>query len=91
MNLQALAAMDDCEHATGKTLAQWQTPKEIIGEDGLRRLKAAGYAVVQVVSTGNVTSGAGNVTSGGGRHMHPVTLPDGSVEYPPTSWLQSRD
>lgn len=56
MNLQALAAMDDCEHATGLPLEEHirrKTPKEIIGEDGLRRLKAAGYAVVQVVSTGN--------------------------------------
>lgn len=34
MNLQALAAMDDCEHATGKTLAQHikETPREIIRE-----------------------------------------------------------
>lgn len=32
MNLQALAAMDDCEHATGMTLEQHirKTPKEII-------------------------------------------------------------
>ena len=56
MNLEALAAMDDCEHATGLTLKQHEmrkTPREIIGEDALRRLKAAGYSVVQVVSTGN--------------------------------------
>jgi hypothetical protein len=57
MNLQALAAMDDCEHATGKTLAQHikETPREIIGNEAYDRLRAAGYQVVQVVQTGNKT------------------------------------
>ncbi len=35
MNLQALAAMDDCEHATGKSLEEHRkarTPKEVICE-----------------------------------------------------------
>lgn len=35
MNLQSLAAMDDCEHATGKGLEEHRkirTPKEIIAE-----------------------------------------------------------
>lgn len=55
MNLQALAAMDDCEHATGKTLEQHikETPREIIGAEAYEKLKAAGYAVTQVVQTGN--------------------------------------
>lgn len=55
MNVQALAAMDDCEHATGRPLNEHPRPipKEIIGEDGIRRLKEAGYAIVQVVQTGN--------------------------------------
>lgn len=56
-NLQALAAMDDCEHATGKTLEEhikW-TPREIIGDEAYDRLRAAGYMVVQVVQTGNRT------------------------------------
>jgi hypothetical protein len=55
MNLQALAAMDDCEHATGKTLAQHikETPREIIGRDAYDRLRAAGYGITQVVQTGN--------------------------------------
>lgn len=74
MNLQALAAMDDCEHATGKTLeAHRLVPKEIIAdalndaamgniEDNVLKEKAgfliadlrkAGYAIVQVVQTGN--------------------------------------
>lgn len=53
MNLQALAAMDDCEHATGLTLQEHikrhKTPKEIIGAELLQKLKDAGYAVVQRV------------------------------------------
>jgi hypothetical protein len=52
MNLQALAAMDDCEHATGLTLQEHErrrTPKEILGDDLLRKLKDAGYSVVQRV------------------------------------------
>ena len=53
MNLQALAAMDDCENATGLTLQEHvrrhQTPKEIIGAELLQRLKDAGYSVVQRV------------------------------------------
>jgi hypothetical protein len=55
MNLQALAAMDDCEHATGKTLEQHirETPREIVGREAYDRLRAAGYVVVQVVQTGN--------------------------------------
>jgi hypothetical protein len=55
MNLQALAAMDDCEHATGKTLEQHirETPREIVGQDAYERLRAAGYQIVQVVQTGN--------------------------------------
>ena len=55
MNLQALAAMDDCEHATGKTLEQWRTPKDIIGEWAVKQLREAGYSIVQVVQTGNKT------------------------------------
>ena len=56
MNLQVLDAMDHCEHATGEPFEAHQRrliPKEIIGEDNLRRLKAAGYTVVQVIQTGN--------------------------------------
>ena len=55
MNLQVLDAMDHCEHATGKTFEEHRRliPKEIIGEENLRRLKAAGYTVVQVIQTGN--------------------------------------
>lgn len=68
MNLQALAAMDDCEHATGKTLEEHErvrTPQEVIddfldvrgnaawGQQIITDLRAAGYQIVQVVSTGN--------------------------------------
>ena len=55
MNLEALGMMDDCEHATGKTLAEHirQTPREIIGCEAYDRLRDAGYQVVQVVQTGN--------------------------------------
>ena len=56
MNLEALAAMDDCEHATGLPIEEHKrrrTPKEIIGADALFRLRDAGYMVVQVVQTGN--------------------------------------
>ena len=49
-NLQALAAMDDCEHATGRPLNDHKTPKEIIGAEALQRLKDAGYSVVQRVA-----------------------------------------
>jgi len=72
-NLQALAAMDDCEHATGKTLEQHiQTPREIISDafqdyygafsddcstekaaELIAKLRACGWHLVQVVSTGN--------------------------------------
>lgn len=63
MNLQALAAMDDCEHATGMTLEQhagcWRrTPKEILADyvsEGVAssvidRLKAEGWVLVQRVN-----------------------------------------
>lgn len=56
MNIQALAAMDDCEHATGLTLEQHEarrTPKEILGPHLFKQLKAAGYDVIQRVSQGN--------------------------------------
>lgn len=84
MNLQALAAMDDCEHATGLTLEQHgqrmtrQTAREVIAAAFMRNynpadwldymssadadelaaelvgsLRAAGYSIVQVVSSGN--------------------------------------
>lgn len=47
--------MDDCEHATGKTLAQHarehRTPREIIGREAYDELRAAGYSIVQVVQT----------------------------------------
>lgn len=52
MNLQVLDAMDHCENATGLTFEEhrrYKTPKEIIGEEALRKLKEAGYAVVQRV------------------------------------------
>lgn len=66
MNLEALAAMDDCEHATGMTLEQhagyWRrTPKEILSDYVsesvaaaiVARLKIEGWHLTQVVQTGN--------------------------------------
>lgn len=45
MNLQALAAMDECEHATGKTLEQHvqgrRTPNEIVADFLMMRLDVA--------------------------------------------------
>lgn len=55
MNIQAIAAMDCPEHATGLTLEQHiqrRTPKEIIGAENIEALRAAGYRIVQQVSTG---------------------------------------
>jgi hypothetical protein len=52
MNIQAIAAMDCPEHATGLTLKEHElrrTPKELIGAEALQRLKDAGYSVVQRV------------------------------------------
>jgi hypothetical protein len=79
MNLEALGAMDDCEHATGKALTEHEVmiPADVIarrlhqvvmdhGGVSLHRdvagnharglivdLRSAGYAITQVVQTGN--------------------------------------
>lgn len=46
MNLQALAAMDECEHATGMTLAEHirQTPREIVADWLMTRLDVCHHA-----------------------------------------------